>query len=114
VAEDHQTLDDDENNVRDNQVKSTCILHVHEVVEVRQDTMECEDPTYQDYEDNHFLKAKVKEEFGNFFVCKDEAKRICVVYLFVSVQNANPVQYATSQEEKESLNPEDSVTSLTI
>jgi hypothetical protein len=58
--------------------------------ELLQDTVECLDTAYEDYEDNHFLSAKVKEELGGFLDWKDEAKRICGVFLFVSVHNANP------------------------
>jgi hypothetical protein len=84
---------DDEHDVRDDEVTATTAQHVQvEVEDKRQDTITCEDMTFKDYKDNHFLTAKVKEELGNFFDRKEEAKRICVVYLFVSVHNANPVQ----------------------
>jgi hypothetical protein len=83
--------DDEQHDVRDDEVPATTAQHVQvEADDERQDTITCEDTTFEDYKDNHFLMAKVKEELGNFFDRKEEAKIICVVYLFVSVHNANP------------------------
>jgi hypothetical protein len=66
---------DDEHDVRDDEVTAPTAQHVQvEVEEERQDTITCKDTTFEDYEDNHFLTAKVKEELGNFFDRKDEAK----------------------------------------
>jgi hypothetical protein len=70
---------------------TTTAQHVQVLdLDLLQDIIVAEDTRYEDYEDNHFLTAKVKEELGNFFDWKDEAKRIRLVYLFVSVPNANP------------------------
>jgi hypothetical protein len=86
---------DDEHGVRDNEVTTTIIgaqqLQVRSE-ELLQDPIKFKDTRiYEDYEDNHFPTAKVKEELGNFFYRKDEVKRMCVVvYLFDTVHNANP------------------------
>jgi hypothetical protein len=81
------------NSISEDDEATTTAQHV-QVLDLdllqQQDIIVAEDTTYEDYEDNHFLTAEVKEELGNFFDRKEEAKRICVVYLFVSVHNANP------------------------
>jgi hypothetical protein len=92
------TNDDDEHDEhdvsRDDEATRTPTAPLHLQVlqweEPLQDTIECEDTTYQDYEDNHFLTSKVKEELDVFFDRKEEVRRMCVVYLFVTVHNANP------------------------
>jgi hypothetical protein len=82
---------DDEHDVGDDEATATAAQHLQvESEELLQDIINYEDTTYEEYEDNHFLTAKVKEELGDFFDRKDEVKRMCVVYLFVTVHDANP------------------------
>jgi hypothetical protein len=80
AAKKAKVLTEDEHDVRDDDdVTATTAQHVQEELEqaeLRQDTITCEDTTFEDYEDNHFLTAEVKEELGDFFDRKDEAKRI--------------------------------------
>jgi hypothetical protein len=86
------------NSISDDDKVTTTAQHVQVPDLVLQDTIVAEDTTYKDYEDNHFLTAKVKEELGDFFDRKDESKRICAVYLFVSVHNAHPDKATWSRQ----------------
>jgi hypothetical protein len=93
-------VDEDEvtNLISDDDKVTTTAQHVQVLDLDLQDIIVAEDTTYEDYEDNHFLTAEVKEELSNFFDRKDEATQICVVYLFVSVHNANPDEATWSRQ----------------
>jgi hypothetical protein len=67
--------DDDKvtNSISNDDKVTTSAQHM-QVLDLLQDTIVTEDTMYKDYEDNHFLTAKVKEEIGNFFDRKDKAK----------------------------------------
>jgi hypothetical protein len=90
---------DDEHDAGDDEVTTTAAQHLQvESAELLQDIINHEDTTYKEYEGNHFLTAKVKEELGDFFDRKDEVKLMYVVYLFVTVRDANPDEATRSRK----------------
>jgi hypothetical protein len=84
-------IDVDKQDVRAEDEGTTSVAQTLQVeIEALQDVVECEDTTYEEYEDHHFLTVEVKEELDEFFDRKEEVKRMCVVCLLVTVHSANP------------------------
>jgi 2-hydroxychromene-2-carboxylate isomerase len=67
ATEPHQTIDVDEQNVREEEVTTAVAQHLQVEREALQDVIECKDT-----KENYFLTAEVKQELGDFFARKEE------------------------------------------